>query len=505
MVPHYDWISYHAMRRPDALATVDLATDRSLTYRAFDRRITHLAGHIRASYDVRPGDRVAVLAKNSSNIFETQFACFRLGAIFVPLNWRLAVAELGAILTDCAPKVLIHDDDFAGQAAAITRAHTVPHLLQWGGEGSAYEQAIARALPVVAHHSSHDDACTILYTSGTTGTPKGAIITHGMNFWNCVNLNGITPLTASMVNFAVLPLFHTGGLNVFANPAFHAGGASIIMRDFDPAEAVRLIGDPCVGITHFIGIPTHFQFMEQTASFAVTDLSRLSVALVGGAPTPPALIESWAKRGVVLVQAFGMTETSPLVLMQDEASALNKIGSAGKPAMHTEVRLINADGTDAGPRETGELWVRGPNVTPGYWNKPEVTARAITDGWLHTGDAALRDEDGDFYIVDRWKDMYISGGENVYPAEVENVIYQLPAVAEVAVIGVADPRWGEVGRAIVVLREGASLTEGEVLTHCAANLGRYKLPRSVVFTDALPHNATGKVHKPTLRQRFGGT
>lgn len=237
--------------------------------------------------------------------------------------------------------------------------------------------------------------------------------------------------------------------------------------------------------------------------FAATDLSRLVFAGVGGAPTPDAILTAWNDKGVILQQGYGMTETSPIVMILDRKDAIRKLGSAGKPIMHGQVKVARTDGSDAPPGEVGELWVRGDHITPGYWQKPEVTAGAFTDGWLHTGDAAVMDDEGFYFIVDRWKDMYISGGENVYPAEVENILYQIPALAEAAVIAVADRRWGEVGRAVVVVKPDMRLTEDEVIAHCAANLARYKLPHSVVFTSALPRNATGKVHKPTLRQQFG--
>jgi fatty-acyl-CoA synthase len=349
-----------------------------------------------------------------------------------------------------------------------------------------------------------DDISTILYTSGTTGRPKGAIITHGLNFWNTVNGNPAARVSPESVFLGILPLFHTGGLNVFAYPVLQAGGTVLIMRSFDPGEVLRLIGDPSAGITHIFGVPANYQFMAAHPAFRETDLSRLVFAGIGGAPTPDAILQTWAAQGVVVQQGYGMTETSPLVLLLDRPDAVHKSGSAGKPLMHTEVRVVGADGSDAAVGEVGELWVSGPNVTPGYWKQPEATSVAITDGWLHTGDAAVLDADGFYTIVDRWKDMYISGGENVYPAEVENVLYAMEGVAEAAVIGVPDARWGEVGRAVVVVKEGHALTEDAVVAHCAANLGRFKLPRSVVFTDALPRNATGKVHKPTLRAVFGG-
>jgi fatty-acyl-CoA synthase len=275
-----------------------------------------------------------------------------------------------------------------------------------------------------------------------------------------------------------------------------------IMRSFEPGLALKLISDPAEGINVFFGVPAIYQFMAQHPDFASADFSRLVIGGVGGALMPVPLLNAWEARGVALQQGYGMTETSPAVLALDREDAGRKAGSAGKPVLHTEVRIVRPDGTDAATGELGELWVRGPNVTPGYWNRPEANASSFTDGWLHTGDATRVDDEGFYYIVDRWKDMYISGGENVYPAEVENVLHQIAAVAEAAVIGVGDPQWGEVGMAIIAVKPGASLSEAEIAAHCATNLARFKCPRLIRFVDALPRNATGKIHKPTLRQQF---
>ena len=501
---YYDWISNNAMRRPESLATVDLGTGRRLTYAMFDERIGRLASVLRDTFGVKRGDRVAVFAPNTTETFEVQFATARLGAVFVPLNWRLAIPELRAILTDCAPVALIHDLEFSDRAATLAESFPHVRLCAFGTPESAYEQALAAAVPLSSPDIvTLDETSTILYTSGTTGLPKGAIITHAMNFWNVVNCTGPATISRSSVFLGVLPLFHTGGLNVFANPVFHYGGTVMIMRAFDPGQALKLIADPAMAITHMFGVPAIFQFMGAHPDFASTDLSRLVFAGVGGAPTPNAILNAWNEHGVILQQGFGMTETSPIVLLLDKEDAIRKLGSAGKPILHGQVKVVRTDGSDAAPNEIGELWVRGDHITPGYWQKPDVTKGAFSDGWLHTGDAATMDDEGFYTIVDRWKDMYISGGENVYPAEVENVLYQIPTLAEAAVIAVPDQRWGEVGRAVVVVKPGMILTEDEVLGHCAANPARYKLPHSVVFTDALPRNATGKVHKPTLRQNFG--
>jgi fatty-acyl-CoA synthase len=344
---------------------------------------------------------------------------------------------------------------------------------------------------------------TIMYTSGTTGNPKGAMITHGMNVWHCVNMGPAAGVGSDSVHLTAIPLFHTGGLNVFSNPVLHAGGTVLIMQAFDAAEVLRVIGDPELGVTHFFAVPAPYQFMEQHPDFANTDLSRLRVVCVGGAPSPLPLMEAWAARGVLMMQGFGMTETMACIFL-DSRDAMRKIGSTGKPLMHSDMRVARADGSACVPEEIGELWVTGPNVTPGYWNRPEATASSFEGEWFKTGDAARMDREGFVYIVDRWKDMYISGGENVYPAEVENVLYQLPQIAEAAVVGVPDERWGEVGVAVLALRPGAQLDRGVVIAHCSSRLAKFKVPRDVAIVDALPRNATGKVLKRELRIQLLG-
>jgi fatty-acyl-CoA synthase len=501
-VRHYDWIAHFSRRTPDKVAVVDLFSERRFTYAQFDARISRLAAHLRDRLTIARGDRVAVLALNTTDTLEVQFACGRLGAVFLPLNTRLTVPELQFIVGDAAPKVMVHDTDLAEIARTVAKLCNVESAIALGPGGS-YESAIAAAKPLASCEDlTLNDISTIMYTSGTTGQPKGAIITHGMTFWNCVNLGGPAYISPSSVLLTVLPLFHTGGLNCYTNPVLHAGGTVLIMRAFDPGLTLKLISDPVQGINVFFGVPSIYQFMAQHPSFETADFSRLIIGGVGGAPMPVPLLNVFEAHGVALQQGYGMTETSPAVLALDREDAVRKAGSSGKPVLHTEVRIVRPDGTDAAVGELGELWVKGPNVTPGYWNRPEANRTSFTDGWLHTGDATRIDEDGFYYIIDRWKDMYISGGENVYPAEVENVLHQITAIAEAAVIGVPDPQWGEVGMAIVALKPGQSLSEAQILKHCAANLARFKCPRLIRFVDALPRNATGKIHKPTLRENF---
>lgn len=496
---YYDWVAHHAQAHGRNTAAVDLATQRRFTYAQWDERIDRLAAHF-AAHGVTRGERVAVLAPNTTDTLEVQFACFRLGAIFVPLNIRLTVHELEYILSDAGACTLAYDHEFETMAQDLQQRCGIAHLLQYG---APYEKAIAAA-PRLAKREDVQltDVSTIMYTSGTTGRPKGAMITHLMTFINCVNFGLPAQVTPKTVHLSVLPLFHTGGLNCYTNPAIHAGGVVLIMRAFDPGETLRLIGDPNIGVTHFFGVPSIYQFLGQHPAFAHTDVSRVEIAGVGGAPMPLPLLKIWQERGLALMQGWGMTETSPGAIALDPGDAARKAGSTGKPLLHAEVKIVDADGAEVKPGEMGELWVKGPNITPGYWNRPDANESSFTDGWLHTGDAARVDDEGFYYIVDRTKDMYISGGENVYPAEVEDVLYQLPQIAEAAIIGAPDETWGETGMAIVAVKPGQTLTEAQIVAHCREHLARFKCPQRVAFVEALPRNATGKVHKPTLRRTF---
>jgi fatty-acyl-CoA synthase len=524
-VAAYDWIAYHRMHRAGKTAIRELATQRQFTYGALDQRIDALAAYL-SSLGIGRGDRVALLAHNGVEYFDLQFACMRTGAIAVLLNWRLTVAELEYILNDSAPKLLIHDVAFAETAQQLQSRCAIATLLcidapmavspagavSQGSKGNPghhdnpYERVISEfsGKAYKRERLTHDDVSTIMYTSGTTGHPKGAMITHGMNFWNCVNLGQPAEVGVQTVHLNVLPLFHTGGLNCYSNPVLHAGGTVVIMRSFDPGAALSVIGDPAQGITHFFAVPAPYQFMMQHPDFAATDLSRLQTAGVGGAPCALTILQVWADRGVRLKQGFGMTETSPACIALEGADAIRKLGSTGKPLLHTEVRIVNEQGGDCSVDEIGELWVAGPNITPGYWNRPDATASNFEGRWLKTGDAARVDEEGFIYIVDRWKDMYISGGENVYPAEVENVLYQLPQVAEAAVIGVPSPKWGEVGLAVMALKPGQTLEPQAVIAYCSERLARFKVPQDIAIVPALPRNATGKVLKRELRLQFVG-
>lgn len=500
-VSYYDWSAYHARQRPGELAIIDLATGRRLTHHDLNDRAARLASWLQAN-GVGEGDRVAILSPNCPEYFELEFAGGKIGTIMVPLNWRLAEPELDFILKDCAPKVLIYDAAFRDMATRLMADCDIAHGLELDIDNPAtnYEQAIASggSSPEIAD-LGHEDLSMIMYTSGTTGRPKGAMISHAMNFYNAVNIGMPSGCSPDTVQLVVLPLFHTGGMNCYANPVLHAGGCVVLMREFEPGGALAALGDTDLGVTHFFAVPAPYQFMMQHPDFASTDLSRLEVAGVGGAPCAEPILKGWIGRGVPLVQGWGMTETGPTGTLLAAADAERKLGSAGQPVLHAEIRIVDDQGHDLPHGEKGELIIRGPSVTPGYWNKPDATADAFMDGWLKTGDAAYMDDEGFIFIVDRWKDMYISGGENVYPAEVENILYELPQIAEAAIIGVPDDRWGETGMAIIALKPGEELSEQAVIEHCLKNLAKFKVPASVVWVDALPRNATGKVLKWELR------
>ena len=506
-VNHYDWSAYHANVRPNKIAIRDLSINKELTYSELEIRSNKLAEWLQKN-GVGKGDRVAILSHNCAEFFELEFACAKIGAIELPLNWRLTKPELEYILNDSTPTVLIYDSSFLDISLELQKDCQIKASLQIDNEDplSQYESALRESNGNYEEvPTTHDDLIMIMYTSGTTGHPKGAMINHRMQLYNCINLASPAFVSAETVQLVVLPLFHTGGMNCYANPVLHAGGELILIREFDPGLALSILGNSEYKVSHFFAVPAPYQFMMNHPDFDKTDLSFLKIAGIGGAPCAEAILKTWSGRGVSMIQGWGMTETSPGGIGLDAADAERKLGSAGKPLMHTEVKVVDDDGNELPWGEVGELYIRGPNITPGYWNKPEATEESFDGDWLKTGDAARFDDEGFVYIVDRWKDMYISGGENVYPAEVENVIYQLPQIAEAAVIGVPDERWGETGKVFISLKEGQTIEEKDIIEHCLKNLAKFKVPQSVEFVDILPRNATGKVLKRKLREEIVGS
>jgi fatty-acyl-CoA synthase len=509
MVLASDWVAFHADRTPDKVAMVEDATGREFTYAEFNARCARLAGYMQTAWGIKAGDVVAILALNTVEYFVFQFACVKLGAVMLPLNWRLAAPELLFILKDAEAVGLVYDAD---------NAERVPHLLSEAGiehhlqieldSGSDYERIVTGDYPwvVMNPQTRHHTPMTLMYTAGTTGHPKGVVITHEMTFYNAINIGVPTGLNHDSVQYSVLPTFHTGGLNLYANPLIHFGGKVIVARSFDAGETLQALSDAGRGITHFFGVPAIYLFLSQHDDFKTADLSRVRSWGCGGAPMPAALLKKYADRGIIVQLGFGMTETSPTVFLIAKRRAVVKPTSVGKPLLHTRVRVVDEHFRDVPVGEIGEVVIGGPNITPGYHNRPQANAENFTtdehgNRWLHSGDAGMIDEEGCIYVVDRYKDMYISGGENVYPAEVEQVLFQLDGIKDVAVIGVPDEKWGESGLAVVV-RGDDPPTEAKMLAHCRANLAKFKVPKGVRYVDELPRNAAGKVLKRDLRERF---
>ncbi|MEV4703264.1 long-chain fatty acid--CoA ligase [Actinoplanes sp. NPDC049316] len=468
--------------------------DRVVTYAGLAGRVARLAARLRDG-GVQPGDRIAYLGPNHPAFVETMFATHLLGGIFVPLNFRLAAPEVDYMLRHSGTVALVH----APGSAFSARPGTVVEV------GDAYERwldaAGEPAPPDIA--VGMDDPAFILYTSGTTGRPKGAVLTHANVFWNCYNLLAGVDVTSDEVTLIGAPLFHVAALNQCLLPTFLKGGCSVLMPSWDADEALRLI--PRHGITWMFGVTAMFAGLAQSPRWPGTDLSSLRSVMSGGAPVPESLILAYQDRGLTFCQGYGMTETAPGATFLEARESRTHIGSAGLPVFFAGVRCVRPDLSDAPPGEPGEVLVRGPNVTPGYWNDARATEDAFTaDGWFRSGDIARVDADGHLHIVDRLKDMYISGGENVYPAEVESVIFEHPAVSEAAVVGVPDPAWGEVGRAFVVPVPGAALDGDSVRAFLTPRLAKYKIPVYVDVVPALPRTGSGKVRKAELRRRPGG-
>ena len=495
-----DWIGYNAGNLPDKTATIELPSGRRQTYAQMHERVGRIAGWL-TELGIQRGDRVGVLAQNSTDTLDIIFATWRIGAVHLALNFRLTPSELDFIIGNAEPKLLIFDQELSDSVGALTVS--IDHLVETDGQGGDSDfESRTSAAPCIEEMVAlePEDQCMLMYSSGTTGLPKGVIITHGMMLWANVNAGAPMLCSQDMVSLAVMPLFHIGGLQVFSCPALFAGGVAVIMRTFDPGATLDAFSDKQLGVTHFLGVPAIYNALRDHPKNPGTDFSGLRLALAGAETVPESLVNWWYKRGLIIQEGYGMTENTASCCVLGREDVPQRVGSAGKALRHTQIRIVKDDGSDAAPGESGEIWCRGPIVTPGYWRREDADEDSFVDGWLRSGDIGSRDAEGFIYVEDRLKDMYISGGENVYPAEIENILYELEEIREVAVIGVPDERWGETGCAVVALQDGGSLTPAAIIEHCRPRLARFKLPNHVVFVDELPRNATGKVLKFELRQ-----
>jgi O-succinylbenzoate-CoA ligase len=501
-------LSKRAALSPRVEALVEVERGRRFTYAELNARCNR-AADVFLGLGVRPGERVALLLMNGVEFVESFFALAKLGAIIVPLNWRLVPDELAFILKDSGARVLVYDAEFQSCVRDLhergSDATAVRDWIHVGGDDTrdpfaaswtTLHERASEAEPEV--RAADDDPLYIMYTSGTTGLPKGAVHTHRSVLWASFTIGMTADVRYRDRYVIVLPLFHVGALTP-ATGNVHRGMTTILMRAFDPVRLFETIAKERV--TTLLAVPAMLNFMLQVPGQERWDTSTLRWIMSGAAPVPVTLIEAYAKRGIEIHQVYGLTEScGPACLISPE-EAIAKAGSTGKAFFHTDVRVVDQDGRDIPPGGSGEVLVRGAHVMQGYWNRPDATAEAIRDGWLYTGDLATVDDEGYVYIQDRKKDMIISGGENIYPAEIENVILSHPQVRDVAVIGQASAKWGESPLAVVV-KGDAALTAEAVVRHCQGRLARYKQPKAVRFVDEIPRNPAGKILKRLLRERF---
>jgi len=475
---------------------------RDISYGEMDARVRHLAAMLQSHLGVGKGDRVAHLGYNSPELLELLFACARLGAMLVPLNWRLAPPEHAWILRDCEPKAVLAEADFFEHLNGIDAG--LP-LVAYGAAlddiWQSYEGLLAATEMVQATGGGGlDDPLTIVYTSGTTGRPKGTLLTQEAIFHNAVNAIAAQDIIADDHILTVLPMFHVGGMNIHTTPAIHAGATVTIQARYDPAATLAALAR-CKP-TIFLTVPAMAMTLTGHPDWAATDLSSLRFVALGSSAVPETILRAFLDRGIAATQIYGLTESAPVAICLPIADAWSKIGSCGKPALHTQARIVDDNGDDVGQGNGGEIVLRGKNLFREYWCNATGTAEAYEGGWFHTGDIGHQDDQGYYYVDERKKDVVISGGENIYPAELENILADCPDLAEAAVVGRPDQRWGEIPVACVVSQPGSDIQGTDIVALFEGRLARYKHPREVIFMDALPRNAMGKVEKFTLRDEL---
>ncbi len=503
-----DLLSKRADLTPERIAIVELETGERYTYAALNERANRLANFMRNELGVQPGDRVSILAKNSIVYIDLFYGLPKIGAIFAPFNWRLTARELAYMVNDLEPKVLIVEPEFVSVVEEMKSEINVEHIVGLRGAempgAKSYELGLKQAEihePIRPPLDLESPYC-ILYTSGTTGNPKGAILPHRQILFNAINTVASWGITEKDISPVYTPLFHAGGLFAFLTPILYVGGRIILAREFDPVASMKwILDEKC---TVILGVPTLFQMWMDADTFDEADFSNVHFFISGGAPCPPALMNEWReKKGIIFRQGYGLTEVGANCFSMTDEDSVPKTGSVGKPIFHSQMRIVNPEtGADVEVGEAGELLIAGPHVCSGYWRNPEATAKAIIDGWFHTGDLGKLDGDGWLYIDGRYKDMIKSGGENIYAAEVESVVREHPAVKDAALIGKPDTKWGEVGLMIIVLEEDGQVTAEELKEFCNGKIARYKIPKEFVFAAELPYSAYGKVEKIKLKEKY---
>lgn len=509
MITELDWLKKWNLYAPNSTSILDGDSNREFTYRELYEVSQKGAQILSEKYEVTKGDRVAIISSNELEYIFLFFSLQRLGAILVPVNFRLTQREVDHIIGDCSPKVVFYQDAYSEivtQLPSSAKPKFLYHMDQWTkdlGTLNTKPKSYLEGVRIREFVSQTADAAMIIYTSGTTGSPKGAIISYDMLFWNSVNTSLRLNISQSDTTVIFLPFFHTGGWNVLTTPFFHRGGKLVFIKKFDGDQILKL--SEAHKATILFGVPTTMDMMSRSTVFEKVDLSTLRYAIVGGEPMPVDLIHKWHNKGIAIRQGYGLTEFGPNVFSLNQEDAIRKIGSIGFANFYSEAKIVDDDGKELGAEQIGELVLKGPMCMNGYWKNEKATNETIRNGWLHTGDLVRKDNEGYFYVVGRKKDMYKSGGENVYPTELEQVMRHLPGVREVAVVGVPDPKWGEVGKAFIVKENSqTALTPEKLNEFCTKNLAKFKIPKYFVFVPDLPKGDSGKILKRKLLELYPG-
>ncbi|NPV11086.1 MAG: long-chain fatty acid--CoA ligase [Ignavibacteria bacterium] len=498
MIP-YDWTSKWAVYYPEKIAIKEFETGRTLTYRQLNNIANYLSNYFLNELELKTGDRIVILAENSLEHIVLFSVAQKTGLILVPLNYRLASREIDYQLNDSKPQLIIYEEKYFNNISGLKSFQLIRNKIDFNSFISLIEKEKNHEhLFKSIENFDENHPLFILYTSGTTGVPKGALYTHKMLFWNSINTALRLDITSNDRSVSCTPMFHTGGWNVIPTPFLHHGAYVCLMKKFDPEIVLKLLEEEKA--TMFMAVPTMLSMMAQSSYFEKVDLSSVKYFIIGGEPMPLPLIEIWHKKGVPIRQGYGLTEVGPSVTSLHQDDAVRKIGSIGKINFYLKYKIVDDNGEEVKQGKVGEFILKGPSVTPGYWNNPEATKESLKDGWFYTGDLVREDDEGFLYVVDRKKNMFISGGENVYPAEIEKFLYTHPLIQEVAVIGVPDEKWGEVGKAFIKLKEGASISSEELRKYCEGNLARYKIPKYFEMIDEIPKSETGKIDRKTLLQ-----
>ena len=499
-----DWIKKWSFLQPNKRALI--FEEHPFTYQEVNLRTNQLS-HFLLEIGIQKGDRVSVLLYNCHQYIETFFAISKIGAILVPLNWRLAGPELEFIIKDSGSKILIFDTEFVEVVASLrlNLNLSIGGYLSVGSPCPDWAKDYEKGLLENPVHEPHpevsigdEDPHILMYTSGTTGIPKGAILSHRKTFFNALNADIFYNLTFKDIMIVSRPMFHSGGLLVEAAPVLYKGGSLILKKRFRPNEILETIQKYRVTLLELPA--TVYQFILMECDLNQYDLSSVRCYFTGGERVPKTMLKEYYRKGITISQIFGQTEASTITFLSPDDAVL-KIGSVGLPVFHGEVRIVDKMGKDVSPAEVGEIIIRGPTLMSGYWNRPDLTSETIRDGWLYTGDLAKTDEEGYVYIVDREKDMYISGGENIYPAEIEKVLHSHPKIFDAGIVGVPDEKWGEVGKAFIVIKPGETMSNGEIFEFLKGKVAKYKIPKYVEFIEELPKTASGKIQKFLLKER----